>query len=53
VLAGEEGLWNLSKVISLKRVVEPEDIADVVAVLLSDDSRYVNGSVVEVRGRFW
>jgi NAD(P)-dependent dehydrogenase (short-subunit alcohol dehydrogenase family) len=52
VLAGEAGLEKLSYVISLKRIAEPDDIADVVAFLFSDESRYMNGSVVEVTGGF-
>jgi NAD(P)-dependent dehydrogenase (short-subunit alcohol dehydrogenase family) len=52
VLTGEEGLKKLSKVISLKRIGEPEDIADVVAFLFSEEARYMNGAVVEVTGGF-
>jgi len=36
----------------LKQIAEPEDIADVVAFLFSDESRYINGSVFEVTGGF-
>ncbi|KAE9367906.1 NAD(P)-binding protein [Stipitochalara longipes BDJ] len=32
--------------------VQPDDIADVVAFLFSNESRYMNGSVVEVTGGF-
>jgi NAD(P)-dependent dehydrogenase (short-subunit alcohol dehydrogenase family) len=52
VLAGEAGLEKLSEVISLKRIAEPDDIADIVAFLFSDESKYMNGSVVEVTGGF-
>jgi NAD(P)-dependent dehydrogenase (short-subunit alcohol dehydrogenase family) len=52
VLAGEAGLKKLSEVISWKRIAEPDDIANLVAFLFSDKSRYMNGSVVEVTGGF-
>jgi NAD(P)-dependent dehydrogenase (short-subunit alcohol dehydrogenase family) len=45
-------LEKLKEVISLQRIGEPEDIADVVAFLFSDEARYMNGSVVEVTGGF-
>ena len=32
------------------RFAEPEDIVDVILFLLSDQSRYICGSVVEVNG---
>jgi len=34
----------------LGRLVEPEDIADVVAFLASDAARFVHGETVEVNG---
>jgi NAD(P)-dependent dehydrogenase (short-subunit alcohol dehydrogenase family) len=52
VNAGEATLEKLKEVISLQRIGEPEDIADVVAFLFSDEARYMNGSVVEVTGGF-
>jgi 3-oxoacyl-[acyl-carrier protein] reductase len=36
--------------IPLGRVGEPEDIADVIAFLIADDSRYVSGEVIMVNG---
>jgi 3-oxoacyl-[acyl-carrier protein] reductase len=38
------------KTIPLGRIAEPADVADVVAFLCSDESRYVSGQVVNVRG---
>jgi NAD(P)-dependent dehydrogenase (short-subunit alcohol dehydrogenase family) len=38
------------KPIPLRRVGEPEDIADVISFLCSDDARYVSGQVVYVDG---
>ena len=36
--------------IPLKRLGEPEDVADVVAFFVSDDSRYLTGQVLSVDG---
>jgi NAD(P)-dependent dehydrogenase (short-subunit alcohol dehydrogenase family) len=44
VLEGEEALQKLNSFVSLGRIGEPEDIADVVAFLFSDEARYMNGS---------
>lgn len=38
--------------IPLGRFAEPDDIADVIAFLLSDDARYVTGAVIPVDGGF-
>ena len=38
---------------SLGRIGEPEDVADVVAFPFSDEARYMNGSVVEVNDGFF
>ena len=38
------------KDVPLGRLAEPEDVADVVAFLASDDSRYMVGSLVDVNG---
>jgi 2-hydroxycyclohexanecarboxyl-CoA dehydrogenase len=40
----------VAKMIPLKRLGHPEDVADVVAFLVSDDSRYVTGQVLSVDG---
>ena len=39
-----------AKGIPLARVGEPEDIADVIAFLCSDDARYVSGQVIYIDG---
>lgn len=41
---------KLASNIALKRIGEPEDVANVVAFLASDDSSYVTGQVIEVSG---
>ena len=41
---------ELGKTVPLGRIAEPEDIADVVLFLLSDSSRYLCGSLIEVNG---
>ncbi|MBQ6231476.1 MAG: 3-oxoacyl-[Eubacterium sp.] len=41
---------KLAANIALKRIGEPEDVANVVAFLASDDSSYVTGQVIEVSG---
>ena len=41
---------KLAASIALKRIGEPEDVANVVAFLASDDASYVTGQVLEVSG---
>jgi NAD(P)-dependent dehydrogenase (short-subunit alcohol dehydrogenase family) len=50
VVEGPESVARAADGVSLGRVGTPEEIADVVAFLFSEDSRYMNGSVVEVSG---
>ena len=45
-----KGIEELNKTVPLGRIAEPEEIADVVAFLLSDAARYMCGSLVEVNG---
>jgi 3alpha(or 20beta)-hydroxysteroid dehydrogenase len=49
-LLSERGRANAMANTPLGRVAHPEDIARVVAFLLSDDARYVNGAEVAVDG---
>ena len=50
VVAGPESVERMRGGVSLGRVGTPDEVADVVAFLMSEESRYVNGSVVEVTG---
>ena len=46
----DDGITELNKTVPLGRIAEPEDIADVVTFLASDDARYVCGAIIEVNG---
>lgn len=49
-VAGGDANDKLIRSIALGRIGQPEEIADVVAFLFSDESRFMNGSVVEISG---
>lgn len=46
----DKAISELNESVPLGRIAEPEDIADVVAFLASDDARYVCGALIEVNG---
>ncbi|KAI5478472.1 NAD(P)-binding protein [Pseudohyphozyma bogoriensis] len=50
VMEGAESVKASAGKCALERNGQPNEIADVVAFLFSDDARYMNGSVVEVSG---
>lgn len=50
VVAGPEAVERDRQRISLGRVGSADEIADVVIFLMSEEARYMNGSVVEVTG---
>ncbi|TGO83207.1 hypothetical protein BPOR_0684g00010 [Botrytis porri] len=50
VLAGEEEVRRMEGMVACGRFGVSEEVADVVAFLMSDEARFVNGSVVEVNG---
>ena len=49
-LDADKAVEELNASVPLGRIAEPEDIADVVAFLASDDARYMCGALVEVNG---
>lgn len=46
----DKAVEELNKTVPLGRIAEPEDIADVIAFLASDDARYIAGTTVEISG---
>ncbi len=46
----DNAIAELGKTVPLGHVAEPDEIADVIAFLASDDARYVCGTTVEVSG---
>ncbi|WP_350334016.1 SDR family NAD(P)-dependent oxidoreductase [Coralliovum pocilloporae] len=46
----DTAIADLNATVPLGRIAEPEDIADVIAFLASDDSRYMCGALLEVNG---
>lgn len=49
-LDADKAIDELNASVPLGRIAEPEDIADVVAFLASEDARYMCGALVEVNG---
>jgi len=46
----DKAIDELNATVPLGRIAEPEDIADVIAFLASDDARYMCGALLEVNG---
>ncbi len=46
----DSAVAELDRSVPLGRIAQPEDIADVVAFLASDDARYICGALLEVNG---
>lgn len=46
----DKAVEELNKSVPLGRIAEPEDIADVIAFLASNEARYIAGETVEVTG---
>ena len=44
---------NIAKSIPMKRLGKPEEIADAVVFLLSDDASYITGQTLDVNGGQW
>ena len=49
LLEGENG-DKIAKMVPMKRIGMPEDVADVVAFFVWDDSRYLTGQVLSIDG---
>ena len=49
-LNSDKALEELNASVPLGRIAEPQDIVDVILFLLSDESRYICGSLIEVNG---
>lgn len=49
-LGTEDGRQFIQSIQSLKRIGQPEDIAAAIAALVSDDSRWITGQIIEVSG---
>jgi len=47
---GQKYTEAVTRIIPLRRLGDPEDVADVVAFFVSDDSRYLTGQVLSVDG---
>ena len=45
-----ELLSNILQLIPLKEIGQPEDVANVVKFLASDDAKYISGEVIKVDG---
>lgn len=50
IVKGGEAVERMRTGNALGRLGEPEEVADVVAFLMGDEARYVNGAVVEIDG---
>lgn len=50
VVKGKEAMERSAKSVAMGRMGTAEEVADVVAFLFSDESLYMNGSVVEING---
>jgi len=50
VVEGEEAMKRSAAKVAMGRLGTPEEVANAVAWLMSDEARYVNGSVFEVNG---
>lgn len=50
VVAGPEAIKEGEAAVSLGKMGTPDEVANVVAFLMTDEARYMNGSVIEVNG---
>ena len=50
VVAGADAVREQEQRVALGRMGTPEEVADVVAFLFSEEARYMSGSIVEITG---
>jgi NAD(P)-dependent dehydrogenase (short-subunit alcohol dehydrogenase family) len=50
VVEGKGAVENMTKAVAFGRMGTPEEVADVAIFLFGEESRYMNGSVVEING---
>lgn len=50
VVAGKAAIEAMEKQVACGRMGTPDEVADLVVFLFGDESRYMNGSVVEING---
>ncbi|KAK5001508.1 hypothetical protein LTR28_012559 [Elasticomyces elasticus] len=50
VVEGPEGVKAMVAKVAMGRLGTADEVADLVAFLFSDESRYINGSIVEING---
>ena len=50
VMEGEKGIQAQVEKVAMGRMGTADEVASVVGFLFSDDSKYMNGSVIEVNG---
>jgi len=46
----DDAMRELNQSVPIGHIAEPEEIADVVSFLSSDEARYICGSLVEING---
>jgi 3-oxoacyl-[acyl-carrier protein] reductase len=49
----EDMLKSMPQQVPMKRLGKPEDVADAVAFLASDEATYITGAVLNVHGGLW
>ena len=50
VVAGPKAMEEAARSVAMRRMGTPEEVAEVVIFLFTEESRYMNGSVVEING---
>ncbi|KAE8446799.1 hypothetical protein EG329_011576 [Mollisiaceae sp. DMI_Dod_QoI] len=50
VVEGKEAVERMESAVAMRRMGTPEEVADAVIFLFTEEARYMNGSVVEING---